>query len=108
MSYDVWLDIDAGGPEPIVVAECGNMTSNVGPVWRHVGADVAEFDGQRAEACIPAVSAALLLLKASPRSYDHLVRGGGDWGTVESAIEFLTELERWFRTAPNATVRVSC
>lgn len=107
MSYDVRLDIDCGGPEPVTVADCGNMTSNVGPVWRHVGADIAEFHEKRAADCLPALVEALRLLNASPRSYDHLVRGGGAWGTVESAIEYLTVLERDFRRAPNATVRVS-
>lgn len=107
MSYDVWLTIDTGGDEPAMVADCGNMTSNVGPVWRHVGADVAEFHGKRAADCLDLVTEGLRRLRVAPRSFDHLVRGGGEWGTVESAIEYLTQLERDFRAHPSATVAVS-
>jgi hypothetical protein len=107
MSYDVWLTIDTGGDEPGCVADCGNMTSNVGPVWRHVGADVAEFHGKLAGDCLPALVEGLRQLDAAPRAFDHLVRGGGEWGTVESAIEYLTQLEKDFRAHPKATVRVS-
>jgi hypothetical protein len=107
MSYDICLEIDTGGDEPAPVADCGNMTSNVAPVWRHAGADLAEFHGRRAGDCLGELGEALRRLKAAPRAYDHLVRGGGEWGTVESAIEYLTDLERQFRLHPNTTVRVS-
>jgi hypothetical protein len=107
MSYDVWLTIDTGGEEPATVAEPGNMTSNVAPVWRAVGADVSEFDGKLATDCIAKVGWALIKLKAAPRAFDHLVRGDGNWGTVESAIDFLERLDRDFRAHPKATVVVS-
>lgn len=107
MSYDVALTIDTGGDEPAVVADCGNMTSNVAPVWRQAGADLDEFDGRLARNCVDAVSAARRNLMRSPRSFDHLVRGNGSWGTVESAIDYLTRLERDFLAHPNATVAVS-
>lgn len=107
MSYNVWLAIETGGDEPATVADCGNMTSNVAPVWRAVGADVAGFDGQVAANCLDAVTNGLRRLKASPRSFDHLVRGGGSWGTVESAIKYLSQLESDFLAHPLATVVVS-
>lgn len=107
MSYDVMLTIDTGGEEPANVADCGNMTSNVAPVWNAVGANVAEFHGQLAADCLPAITEGLRRLKAAPRAFDHLVRGGGSWGTVESAIEYLTRLERDFTAHPKATVYVS-
>jgi hypothetical protein len=107
VSYDLWLTIDTGGDEPATVADCGNMTSNVAPVWRAVGADLAEFDGKLAADCLPLVETALKQLSAGPRAFDHLVRGDGTWGTVESAIEYLAGLERDFRAHPKATVVVS-
>lgn len=107
MSYDVYLTIDTGGEEPATVADCGNMTSNVAPVWRHVGADIAEFHGRTAFDCLPDLKLALKQLKATPRAFDHLVRGDGSWGRVESAIEYLTRLERDFTAHPKATVYVS-
>ena len=54
-----------------------------------------------------ALAEALRRLNASPRSFDHLVRGSGSWGTVESAIEYLTELQADFQAHPKATVVVS-
>lgn len=107
MSYNVSLTIDTGGDEPAVVADCGNVTSNVAPVWRAVGADVAEFDGKLASECVDAVSAGRLKLLRSPHSFDHLIRGDGSWGCVESAIDYLTTLERLFLAHPEATVEVS-
>jgi hypothetical protein len=107
MSYDVSLHIDTGGEEPACIGWGRNMTSNVAPVWRAVGADVAEFDGKKAVDCLPPVVEGLRRLRITPRAYDHLVRGGGEWGTVESAIEFLYELEQDFRANPLATVSVS-
>jgi len=35
MSYDVYLEIDTGGEYPCTVADIGNMTSNVAPMWDH-------------------------------------------------------------------------
>lgn len=107
MSYWVGLTIDTGGEEPAEIGESHNRTSNVAPVWRAVGADVAEFDGKLAADCLTPVVEGLRRLKASPRSFDHLVRGGGSWGDVHSAIEFLELLERDFRAHPKATVVVS-
>lgn len=107
MSYDVWLTIDTGGPKPAEIADCGNMTSNVAPVWRAVGADVADFHGKLAKDCIPYIRRALEHLTGNPRSFDQYVRGDGSGGTVESAIEYLERLLTDFRAHPLATVRVS-
>ena len=46
-------------------------------------------------------------LHLTPRAYDHLVRGDGSWGTVESAMEYLERLAQDFRAHPWATVVVS-
>lgn len=103
MSYDIWTESaepdlaphpECKAPhvdlsESRILAEAGNMTSNVAPVWRAAGCDLGEFDGKRSADLRPVAAAALAQLKADPRAYDEHVRGGGSWGTVESAIEYL-------------------
>lgn len=102
MSYDIWTERAESAPAPhpdcraahaeelpLVLAEAGNMTSNVAPVWRAAGCDLGEFDGKTTDELRPAAQAALDRLKADPRAFDQYVRGGGSWGTVESAIDYL-------------------
>jgi len=43
---------------------------------------------------------------ADPRSFDQFVRGGGSWGTVESAIDFLGRIVTMCDDGPGI-VRVS-
>jgi hypothetical protein len=107
MSYDVWLEIDTGGPERASITQSRNMTSNVAPVWRAAFCDVALFDEKQAGDCVRHLVRGLDGLRRNPRSFDNLVRGDGSWGTVESAIEFLEGLLADFRAHPKCTVRVS-
>jgi hypothetical protein len=47
MSYDVWVEVDAGGPEPIVVRDL-NYTSNAWPLFGEVlGRSIRDLDGLR-------------------------------------------------------------
>lgn len=105
MSYDIWTispepipvpHPDCQAPhrdqEPEYLAFAGNMTSNVAPVWCATGCDLAAFDGKHSDLLRPVAQAALTRLVADPRAYDHHVRGGGAWGTVESAIDYLGQV----------------
>lgn len=107
MSYDVWLEIDTGGKEPAMVADCGNMTSNVAPVWRAAFCDVALFDDRQAGDCVRHLVRGLENLHRDPDSFSSLVRGDGSWGCVQDAIEYLEKLLTVFRAHPKCTVRVS-
>lgn len=105
MSYDIDLEIDTGGPEPAAVGHSFNMTSNVGPMWRKAGADLAEFEGKNAGAMVPVLDAAIGRMQANPDEYRTLNPSNG-WGSYEGCLEFLQELRAEFSAHPNATVRV--
>lgn len=94
MSYDVWTE---PAPHPACTAaqtesESLNMTSNVAPVWRAAGCDIAEFDGKSTTDLAAALTPAIARIEAHPRSFDEFVRGDGTWGTVESALGFMRGL----------------
>lgn len=105
MSYDIYLEIDTGGPEPAAVGRDFNMTSNVGPMWRKAGADLADFHGENAGAMARVLDAAIGKMTAYPDEYRALNPSNG-WGTYEGCVEFLRELRDEFTRHPNATVRV--
>lgn len=106
MSYDIWLTIDTGGPEPHVITGGGNVTSNVAPMWRLAGADLAEFDGLLAGNCLPALRAAVTAMETDPDKYKALNPPNG-WGSYDTCLRFLRELLTDFEANPQATVRVS-
>lgn len=105
MSYDIWLEADLGGPEPIRVSPGWNYTSNCAPMWRDAGADLAEFDGKLALECLPILRAAIAELKANRQKYESMDPENG-WGSYESLVPSLTRLAEQFECAPNATVMV--
>ncbi len=106
MSYDIYLEIDTGGPEPAVIDNNHNMTSNVAPMWRRAGADLADFHGKPAADCIPLLRAAIADMKAHPGRYKPLNPENG-WGSYEGCLLFLRELLEDFTRHPKATVAVN-
>lgn len=107
MSYWVTLTIDTGGPADVGVTEGRNMTSNVAPVWRAAGADLAEMDGKRAGECLPLLESAVACIDEHPGRFSSLVLGDGTWGTVGGCRNYLAKLAEDCRKHPLATVRVS-
>lgn len=105
MSYDVSLMIDTGGPEQVEVT-WRNMTSNVACMWRHAGADLAEFDGRKAGEVYPLLVDAVAEMLANPGTYRAMNPPNG-WGSYETCVEFLRQLAVDFGAHPNATVSVS-
>ncbi len=105
MSYDIYLEIETGGAEPATVGREFNMTSNVAPMWRHAGANLAEFDGKTAGAMGPLLDAAIVRMMVNPDTYRAMDPPNG-WGDYEGCLEFLRELRDEFNRHPNATVRV--
>lgn len=105
MSYDIWLTIDTGGDEPAQVGGSYNMTSNVAPMWRLAGADLAEFEDKLAGDVLPVLQAAITDMDAHPEKYRPLNPPNG-WGSYESCLKFLIELRDEFRRHPKATVAV--
>jgi hypothetical protein len=107
MSYDIYLTIDTGGSEPACLSdEDWNFTSNVSPMWRAAGADLAEFDGKPAGECAPVVRAAIAEMEANPDKYRAMDSPNG-WGTYDHLMPRLRVLAAWFERHPKATVGVS-
>jgi hypothetical protein len=106
MSYDIWLLMDTGGPEPATVWDGWNYTSNCGPMWRQAGADLAEFEGKTAGECLPILRAAIEELQAHPIKYKAMDPPNG-WGSYDTLVPALDELADGFSRHPKATVRVS-
>lgn len=108
MSYDVWLEISTGGPEPVEVKGTDrNMTSNVAPMWRKAGADLAEFAGRTAGEVLPVLEAAIRAMVDNPADYEPLNPANG-WGSYDTCLRFLNELRADFERHPRATIHVSC
>jgi hypothetical protein len=106
VSYDVWVEVDAGGPEPIVVGDL-NYTSNVFPVLRKVlGRSLAEFDEAPCSEAGGILASAATAISADYERFRPLVRGGGEWGTAEGAAEFLGEIAALCASAPRGMLRV--
>ncbi len=105
MSYDIWLIIDTGGPEPAHVGGDWNCTSNCAPMWRAAGADLAEFNGRKAADCLPVLDAAIQKMQADPETYRAMNPPNG-WGDYDSLVRALERLAQELRYHPKATVRV--
>lgn len=106
MSYDIWLTIDTGGAEPATVWDGWNCTSNVAPMWRLAGADLADFHGKPASECLPALRAAVVDMQDQPAKY-LLLNPENGWGSYETLIPALQDLVTAFADHPKATVVVS-
>ncbi len=107
MSYDISLQADLGGPEPVSVGGLyWNYTSNCGPMWREAGADLASFDGRPAWECVPILAAAISEMQRNSDKYEAMNPKNG-WGSYESLMPQLQILLEAFRAAPQAVVRVS-
>lgn len=106
MSYDVYLTADVGGNRPATVfTEDWYCISNLAPMWRAAGADLADFDGRLASTCIPKLETAVCEMIKNPDKYEAMNPENG-WGDYEGCLDFLRSLLRGFREYPKATVRI--
>ena len=101
MSYDVGL-YDANDDE----LTSRNMTSNVAPMWRAAGCDLATLDGRPAGDVLPDLIRAIKAMVNDPHTYQAMNPANG-WGPYESCMGFLWGLARDFGAHPDATVVVS-
>lgn len=108
MSYDIHLEIDAGGEEPVPVTDGMNITWNVGGFFRAVlgGDGLNGLDGMSGadarDALRRAVDKArdLYYAKALPPEPEN------GWGSNFGALAFLALLLADCERAPRAVVRV--
>jgi hypothetical protein len=109
MSYDLYLMIDTGGPEPAEVADVGNYTSNVSPLWAlALGKPLSEFHGAAAGSCVKTLEKAVRHMRdpANAARYRAMQPENG-WGNLEGATRYLEDLLSECRRHPRAWVYVS-
>lgn len=106
MSYDVSLEMDAGGPSPMDYY-VGNYTSNVVPIWTKAmyGHEFAGFDGRQARECVPYLDEGIRQIETWPERFRELEPENG-WGNLEGAMEYLVKCRDAFLRYPLATVKV--
>jgi len=108
MSYDVHLDIDAGGPEPVALAILdANMTWNLRPMFAECnnGDGPQEWDGKAAREVAEILMRTLAAFNADPAKFKAMNPANG-WGDFDGARRFAMTVLDACHAAPNATVRV--
>lgn len=105
MSYDVYLTIDTGSPEPVTVWD-RNHTSNTARMWREAGCDLAEFDGKPATELAASLGSAISVMQAEPARFREMDPPNG-WGDYVSCLEFLRAILDACGEHPLTTVRIS-
>lgn len=107
MSYDVFV----GGAERYDddwpgITEYRNMTSNVAPMWRAAGIDLAECDGRPAAQVAEGLVGALLTMEEHPDRFRAMDPPNG-WGDFDGCRRFLQRILADCQARPTGTVWVS-
>ena len=114
MSYDIWLEADVGGEEPVRVDplegafDHWNYTSNVVPMWRKAMPDTDGLAGLAGMECCRAeiaLEAGIARMEADPEAYRAMNPANG-WGDFDSQLESLRLLLAACRAAPLAKVAI--
>lgn len=107
MSYWTYLMIDTGGYEPAVVAEIGNCTSNVAPMWHQaIGRPLGDLHQAVCANVIAELSVAVRRMYESPAVFEELNPPNG-WGDAVSAREYLEKLLTECVAHPKAYIHIS-
>ena len=123
MSYDVDLRIDTGAPDPAVVVELGNYTSNVAGMYvlafTHAGlpyrvapyscaGSLANLHDMPAPEAVPYLERALAHMDDPKNATRYeAMNPSNKWGNFEGAKAFLHGILDGCRTHPKTVVRVS-
>lgn len=108
MSYDVYLMLDTGAPDPVSVVEIGNYTSNVSAMWREAlgGRPLREYhDAPCSEAAGP-LADAVKRMETDPDKYREMEPSNG-WGDYEGALGYLRRLAEMSAKHSKCTIYVS-
>lgn len=107
MSFDVYLEIDTGGEYPATVAEVGNITYNVNPMFREaLGCGLRETNGRNAEELLPELRRAIADMRDRPDVYSAMNPPNG-WGNSGITLGFLEGFAAACARHPKATVSVT-
>jgi hypothetical protein len=110
MSYDIWLEADLGGTEPVRTdaLDHWNYTSNVAPMWRKAMPESNGLAGLEGMTCADAavhLARGIGRMEADPDEYRKLNPENG-WGDFDSQLESLRKLLTACRMAPRAKVAI--
>lgn len=110
MSYDVGVHCHTCGYD--LTNGHGNMTSNVARIWDKAGAPLRDWNGKTGVEVLPQLQAAIAelsdpdMLLIDRQQYEDLVRGGGTWGTYQSALDFLIVIRDAICRDPQASLSI--
>lgn len=106
MSYDIWLEIDTGGPEPATVCEIGNYTSNVSGMWRDaLGRSLGDYHGAPCSEAAGPILRGIERMRTDPARYEAMNPENG-WGDYEGALKYLERLYEACTQHPKATIAI--
>lgn len=109
MSYDIWLEADLGGDEPVNIGTLDwNYTSNVAPMWRLAMPRTNGLAGLHGKSC--AFAAEVLrtgidYMQRHPTPFRRLNPSNG-WGDFDGQLEALRELLAACEASPDAKVAI--
>lgn len=107
VSYDIWLEADLGGPEPVTVGDLDwNHFGGGSPVWCRAGADLSLMDRQRAGDWISRLTSAATQICENPEQFTAAALGLDYDPHADLVAAALGELIVAFKKAPDATIRV--
>ncbi|MFE2469763.1 hypothetical protein [Streptomyces mirabilis] len=111
MSYwiSVYTNVDTGGPEPVRVelADIGNYTSNVHPMWSEaLGCSLSDFKESSAEDALENLQRAVAAMEADRARYEAMNPTNG-WGNYEGALDYLRRLRDACASHPKATIHIT-
>lgn len=103
MSWDVSVEMDTGGPEPMRVDPDGysNYTSNVAAMFAEADFYIRDLHGMACADAAAVLRDAIARLESDPDRFRALNPENG-WGRYETAIEFLRGFERLCGAHPKA------
>jgi len=115
MSYDGWIELPIPGQdEAHTLAEIGNYTSNVSPMWRWCMSLVTEqpmrlsdTDGWTCDRVAPVLAKAVAVMEAERHRLEEMSPANG-WGDYDGALRYLrttAELAEKFASVPGSYIR---
>lgn len=106
MSYDVYLEIDTGGPHPQRVVDCGNYTYNcAGMLVDACGSSLNDLDKSVCGQVWVLLEHAIAKLRANPEKYRAMNPKNG-WGNYDAWVVYLTNIANECRDNPKCVLRV--
>lgn len=107
MSFDVYLEIDTGGEYTATVADVGNITYNVNPMFHEaLGYGLRQTDGRNAGELLPELRKGIADMQDRPAVCTAMNPENG-WGNAQVTLEYLQGFAAACAAHPKATVRVT-